>query len=55
MNAYNFAVQVCAKVGVTLPSFNDLGHISGSAVVRVGYGISISILLGTVLFFARFI
>ena len=53
MNAYNFAVQVCAQVGVTLPSFSDLGKTSGGAIVRVGYGVSISVLIGTVLLVAR--
>lgn len=48
MNAYNFAVQVCAQVGITLPSFNDIGKASAGAVVRVGYGFSISVLIGTV-------
>ena len=48
-NAYDFAVQVCAKIGVTLPSFNDVGKSSG-AVVRVGYGGLICALIGTILF-----
>ena len=55
MNAYNFAVQVCAQVGVTLPSFNDLGNTSGGAVVRIHYGVSIIVLIGTVLFVGRLV
>lgn len=48
MNAYNFAVQVCAQVGVTLPSFNNIGKTSGCAVVRVGYGVSLSVIIGLI-------
>ena len=50
MNAYKFAYQVCAQVGVTLPSFNDLGKNSGGAVVRVGYGVSLSVIVGMMFF-----
>jgi hypothetical protein len=50
MNAYKFAYQVCAQVGVILPSFNDIGKNSGGAVVRVGYGVSLSVIVGMMFF-----
>jgi hypothetical protein len=43
-------VQVCAQVGVTLPSFNDIGQSSAGAVVKVGYQISIGAIIAAVVF-----
>lgn len=50
MNAYLYAAQVCSQVGVTLPSFNEIGKTSGGAVVRVGYGVSLSVIIGMIFF-----
>ena len=48
-SAYNYAVQLCAQVGVSLPPFQDIGETSGTAGVRVGY-VVMTVLVGAIMF-----
>jgi hypothetical protein len=49
-NAYDFATQVCAQVGVKLPSFEDVGQSSGTEGLRVSFGVVLSVVFGATLF-----
>jgi len=49
-NAYNFAVQVCDQVGITLPSFSAIAQSSMGAVIRLGSRVSIGVRIAAALF-----
>jgi CFEM domain len=50
-SAYNYAVELCATVGVQLPSFQNIGETSGSVGMRVGYNyVLLTVVVGGVVF-----
>lgn len=55
MSAYNYAVQVCAQVNVTLPSFNDIGQSSSGTRISVGMWLVAGVMAGTFVVVERWI
>ena len=49
-NAYDYALAVCAQVGVTLPSFDDIGQASGGVRLHVSTGVIVTVVVGMLMF-----